>query len=1506
MKKNIIMLLIFSILAMQFPAVMVSAADTDAREVAAMDMRFLSKTSINEAKLYNNSLSEAKARGMASSGGKSIAWTDINYSSIEKGKDWAGFSLEYKDSAKNLSAYKEEAQVFYTVNTADNVDVNNLYLTAHSSNGAIAGIAATSLLNAATAASNGYKTIKIALKDFTDTNAVNFVDGQKFDLTKFSGLGVVRKNAAEAAASEGRINFMQMSVIAIPTVTDVAAEVKSGIRISFTKPTFDTVDKYEIVRTDGTNEVTKTLTDDDLILDNGKYIYVDTTAEAETEYSYKVRIHDSEYDMYSPYSAAVTEEIGEEDGGTELPSDGASTIYWDVDVRNVGGWVTGNPDYKGGSGTTTVNASSVEGMGNAGWIMRYDVNPNKFKEYSTYEEPGKWQQKVYRGYMTAGAATLEAKGGDNGNLACSFNVDSVKNTGYAIWLINIDPEVPLDNLYFSIADAGAGTGQPHNDSSNYLCVPVTDYITDADKGKTMYVAIPLTDFVSTNPHLFQNIWNDVWDNANDVTTVAEMNWKRIRKLGFVRRVRNGNNNESDPLFETPEYTSGYIYHGDGFITNLTAPTEFKVYDVKENKVILKWEHTADAAVKYNVYRTEGEGERALLAEVTKDQYVDNSTLTPGVEYTYEIEAVDKYGTKSPTQKDSTIIRTVDHPRKFKAATLESATNELAVNISWEPALFGDVKEYRLYKNGELCETFAPDETSFTDKDLVEHSEYTYTMDAVDTNDSTSIQTNPITVTASCLAQPTELVYDIKNVNNVELSWSAPSFAEKYYIYLNGTQVADTEETTFTVNDVDYDTALTFGVRAVNAAGSTSNEVKTEEFVIKNPKLSSSIVIFDDELNKDLQRQPMAGVELLETKAKSIIGDKALSFDFTTRKASTVTGSLAGKIDIEDYRNNGAHLGMWIWADNNTDLSKLEIGVSMSGSVGGSTVTAYATVKASDYISKTGAWVFADIPLQELPDQCKATANGITQTSAMNYTKVTGYVVRYNNSQQERGPVVYVDQMTIDTGAQWNVSDIRDNEGTKIESTVEADATAINVTFTEDMDPESFTTSGVTLSYKDGEETKYVNFYGLYNADSKTYTLNLLEGLNPSTEYTLNMSGVTSGLGMGGAYSKTFTTGSGSSATVNFTVPEIATVMSSSTNGSVTTVSISMPEGREESVKGYSFEITYNSDVVALNGDFAIKTVPTAANVVKSAGKITVTGTRDGHTMAGKLFEIEFSPVATGTANVAVTGSVDVYNASADKTAPAKVSGSTTFATTSYQPTGGGSGSGSGGNKPSGGTSGSTGGGNANNAADRVNGATTVPNPGIEGSDGFTSNAGNADNFSDIANVEWAKDAILHLAKKGYINGFDDGTYRPNEVITREQFAKMIVMVLGYDSYTYDEPTTFTDVAADAWYENYVRIASKSGLMNGIDDNLFGVGMPITRQDMCTIIYRAIKTDNIKVTELYSDIQFEDTASDYAQEAIRQLFRYGMVNGVGNNRFDPMGEVTRAMAAKVLYQLDLLL
>lgn len=1499
MKKNLIMLLILSMLAMQFPTVIASAADgTDEREAITFAMRSTVAASPNVAKVYNNSLSAARAKGMGSFAGKQIAWTDINYTSVEEGKEWVGFSEELKNSgSKDLSGIKDYSKVVYTLTAADTVDLSNLYLTVHSSNGAIAGISADEYFtadkdgNGTPDVQDGYTTVTVDLSRFTADGAVNFVEGQTFDASKFSGMGIVRKDADPKPTSSGRISFSKMSVVSIPAVTDLAAEIRSGIQLSFTKPSIGTIDKYEIVRTNGANSTTFELADDDFTLENGKYVYVDTTPEVEIEYSYKLRIHESEYDMYSPFSNAVTAEISEDDGGDELPTDGASTIVWNPNVRDFS-WsgdrsAYSNPDTNGGGGQANANAASIPGMG-AGQILRYDLNPANFKEYSRYEEPGTWQIKVYRGYMTAGIAYAEAKGGDNGNQNTSYNINNIKDTGYAIFTIKIDEAVPLDNLYFMMGDS-ASDGS-HADSRNYVAVPVTDYITDADKGSTTTVAIPLKDFTLANPHMFQNMRNNEWASANTPDVVQELNWKAVRIMGFMRRVRNGNNNESDPLFETPSYTSGYIYCGNSFVTNIAPETDFRIYDVKEDKIILKWTHTADKAVKYNVYRTDGDGERRFIGETTKNQYVDyyeDGKFPAGVKFKYEVEAVDEYGTRSPMQSDETTIRTIDHPRKVQAASQESATTELAVDVSWQAPLFGELKEYRLYRNGSLYRTFGADETSFRDTEFVEHNDYTYTMTAVDTNNLESLATNPVTVTASALGKPSNLGYEVKNLNQVELSYASPNFAEKYYIYLNGEKIAETNDVTYTVENVSYDTALVFGVRAVNAAGATSNETQTEQFVIKNPKMNTSAVIYDDALDSSLSRAPMAGLEMGETTAKSIIGKKSMKFDFSTRKANTLTGAFSGKIDIKNYRDNGGHLGFWLWADNNADLSKFEVGVGMGGSVAGTTTTMYSTVKASDYVSALEKWVYVDIPLKDLPDACSGTANGLSQSQAMDYAKATQYSFRYNNSQQETGPIFYIDQMTIDTGAAWSISRIQDDKGTASPS-MSAGAKSLMLQFSEDMDAKTLTSNGVTLSYADGEETKYVGFYGAYDNNTKLYTLNFLEPLKQNTQYTLNISGAASAEGMTGTYNTTLTTNADTPATIDYAVPAITTVMSSTSSGSTTTVTVAMPSDRNETVNNYTIKLSYNPTYVALNGAKAVTDTPDGATVKTESGSVTISGTKDGNTLTGTLMTVKFSTVNAGTANLTVSGRCEVYNAQADASAVANVNGTYSFTAKK--------------NTQQGSTSGGKDGTTSNNPAGRENGVKPndwAPSPDTKPD----TNTGNADNFTDISDVPWAKDAILYLAQKGYINGFDDGTYRPNDTITREQFAKIIVNVLGYDSYQYD-PAEFTDMDKNAWYAKFVTIAAKSGLINGIDDNNFGTGMDITRQDMCTIIYRAIKTDNIKMSEIYSDIQFSDTASDYAQEAIRELYRWGLVSGVGDNKFDPFGSVTRAMAAKVLYQLSL--
>ena len=113
----------------------------------------------------------------------------------------------------------------------------------------------------------------------------------------------------------------------------------------------------------------------------------------------------------------------------------------------------------------------------------------------------------------------------------------------------------------------------------------------------------------------------------------------------------------------------------------------------------------------------------------------------------------------------------------------------------------------------------------------------------------------------------------------------------------------------------------------------------------------------------------------------------------------------------------------------------------------------------------------------------------------------------------------------------------------------------------------------------------------------------------------------------------------------------------------------------------------------------------------------------------------------------------------------------------------------------------------------------------------------------------------------------------------------------------------SDIDENAWYAKFLIMAINRGIVNGMDDNTFGVGRTITRQDMCVMLSRALKARDITLKNKYDKVKFSDPISDYAEEAVVELQRYGLVNGVGDNLFDAYGTVTRAMAAKVLYELD---
>ena len=173
-------------------------------------------------------------------------------------------------------------------------------------------------------------------------------------------------------------------------------------------------------------------------------------------------------------------------------------------------------------------------------------------------------------------------------------------------------------------------------------------------------------------------------------------------------------------------------------------------------------------------------------------------------------------------------------------------------------------------------------------------------------------------------------------------------------------------------------------------------------------------------------------------------------------------------------------------------------------------------------------------------------------------------------------------------------------------------------------------------------------------------------------------------------------------------------------------------------------------------------------------------------------------------------------------------------------------------------------------------------------------------FHDLESVAWAKEAILNLAERNIIVGRGDGSFAPNDFVSREEFVKMLILALDFEL-TGTQPA-FTDTAPDMWYAPYVATAREAGITTGNGDGTFGVGMPISRQDAAVMLTRAIELRQIAMTDANAPAVFtdENQISEYAKGAVYKLTGYGILNGVGDGSFAPARNVTRAEAAKMLF------
>lgn len=174
-------------------------------------------------------------------------------------------------------------------------------------------------------------------------------------------------------------------------------------------------------------------------------------------------------------------------------------------------------------------------------------------------------------------------------------------------------------------------------------------------------------------------------------------------------------------------------------------------------------------------------------------------------------------------------------------------------------------------------------------------------------------------------------------------------------------------------------------------------------------------------------------------------------------------------------------------------------------------------------------------------------------------------------------------------------------------------------------------------------------------------------------------------------------------------------------------------------------------------------------------------------------------------------------------------------------------------------------------------------------------------FCDLSENHWAYEYIIRFADMGILNGYDDGSVRPDNNITRAEFVKIAMDIYGVEPVDENSSETdtkiFDDVNSDDWYADCVQYAAAEGIVKGSNGNFYPHNN-ITREDASVIIYRMLGSmaDKPKTALRFSD---KSDISAYATEAVTSLYSMKIINGYEDNTFRPGLPIKRCEAVKIL-------
>ena len=174
-------------------------------------------------------------------------------------------------------------------------------------------------------------------------------------------------------------------------------------------------------------------------------------------------------------------------------------------------------------------------------------------------------------------------------------------------------------------------------------------------------------------------------------------------------------------------------------------------------------------------------------------------------------------------------------------------------------------------------------------------------------------------------------------------------------------------------------------------------------------------------------------------------------------------------------------------------------------------------------------------------------------------------------------------------------------------------------------------------------------------------------------------------------------------------------------------------------------------------------------------------------------------------------------------------------------------------------------------------------------------------FDDADPTARYHDGVHYVLENGMMNGVGDRKFDPDGAATRAMIVTILYRLEGEPVIRSGIP--FSDVTESDWYAKAVSWAESKGIVNGYGDGTFRPNDPVTREQLAAILYRYAQYKGEGFTGLWSfRLDFPDAGdvSDWANEAVSWMVMQGVVNGM-DGRLNPQGNATRVQIAAMLHR-----